>query len=70
VGLGGVASKPWRARNVERALIGAPPTAQTFRHGARTELTEVWTVPGTEFKVELGRRTLERALQTVAGVAP
>lgn len=70
VGLGGVGSIPWRARNAERVLIGAPATAETFRQAARAELTEVWTVPGTEFKVELGRRTLQRALSTVAEVAP
>ncbi|MGX7680746.1 FAD binding domain-containing protein [Jatrophihabitans sp. DSM 45814] len=70
VGLGGVGSKPWRAREAERVLIGAPATGETFERAARAELTDAWTVPGTEFKVELGRRTLQRALQVVSGVAP
>jgi xanthine dehydrogenase YagS FAD-binding subunit len=70
VGLGGVGSIPWRARDAERVLIGAPATAETFQDAARAELTEAWTVPGTAFKVELGRRTLQRALHTVAEVTP
>jgi CO/xanthine dehydrogenase FAD-binding subunit len=70
LGLGGVGSKPWRARAAEQILIGAPATSQTFHQAAQAELTEAWTVAGTEFKVELGRRTLERALCTVSGVTP
>jgi xanthine dehydrogenase YagS FAD-binding subunit len=70
VALGGVGSVPWRARDAERVLIGAPATAETFRQAALAELTEAWTVPGTAFKIELGRRTLQRALHTVAEGAP
>jgi xanthine dehydrogenase YagS FAD-binding subunit len=69
VGLGGVGSKPWRARYAEDVLVGAPATAETFARAARAELTDAWTVPGTAFKVELGRRTLRRALHDIAGVA-
>jgi CO/xanthine dehydrogenase FAD-binding subunit len=69
VGLGGVGSKPWRAREAERVLVGAPATAETFHRAARAELADAWTVPGTAFKVELGRRTLQRALHDVSGVA-
>jgi CO/xanthine dehydrogenase FAD-binding subunit len=69
VGLGGVGSKPWRARDAERVLVGAPATAETFQRAARAELTDAWTVPGTAFKIELGRRTLRRALHNVSGAA-
>jgi CO/xanthine dehydrogenase FAD-binding subunit len=69
VGLGGVGSKPWRAREAERVLVGAAATADTFQRAAGAELTTAWTVPGTAFKVELGRRTLRRALHNVSGVA-
>ena len=69
VGLGGVGSKPWRAREAERVLVGAAATAETFQRAAGAELTTAWTVPGTAFKVELGRRTLRRALHNVSGVA-
>ena len=69
VGLGGVGSTPWRARDAERVLVGAPATAETFSRAARAELADAWTVPGTAFKVELGRETLRRALHAVSEVA-
>jgi CO/xanthine dehydrogenase FAD-binding subunit len=70
VGLGGVGTIPWRAREAEEVLRGAPAQPATFRAAAEAALQGAWTVPGTAFKVELGKRTLVRALQTVAGVEP
>ena len=70
VGLGGVGTIPWRARGAEEVLRGAPAEPETFRTAAEAALQGAWTVPGTAFKVELGKRTLVRALETVAGVAP
>jgi CO/xanthine dehydrogenase FAD-binding subunit len=70
VGLGGVGTIPWRAWGAEEALRGAPAQLETFRVAAEAALEGAWTVPGTAFKVELGKRTLVRALETVAGVAP
>jgi CO/xanthine dehydrogenase FAD-binding subunit len=70
VGLGGVGTIPWRAWGAEEALRGAPARLATFRAAAAAALEGAWTVPGTAFKVELGQRTLVRALETVAGVAP
>jgi CO/xanthine dehydrogenase FAD-binding subunit len=70
VGLGGVGTVPWRAREAEQVLRGAPARLEAFRVAAEEAMQGAWTVPGTAFKVELGKRTLVRALQTVAGVAP
>jgi xanthine dehydrogenase YagS FAD-binding subunit len=70
VGLGGVGTVPWRAASAEEVLRGAPAQLETFRASAEAALEGAWTVPGTAFKVELGKRTLVRALETVAGVAP
>ena len=70
VGLGGVGTVPWRARGAEEVLRGAPAHLETFRAAAEAALEGAWTVPGTAFKVELGKRTLVRVLQTVAGVEP
>jgi CO/xanthine dehydrogenase FAD-binding subunit len=70
VGLGGVGTIPWRARQAEEVLRGAPARPATFRAAAEAALRGAWTVPGTAFKVELAKRTLVRALQTVAGVEP
>jgi xanthine dehydrogenase YagS FAD-binding subunit len=68
VGLGGVGTIPWRARGAEQVLRGAPARLETFRAAAEAALQGAWTVPGTAFKVELGKRTLVRVLQTVTGV--
>jgi CO/xanthine dehydrogenase FAD-binding subunit len=70
VALGGVGTIPWRALGAEQVLRGAPAQLETFRAAAEAALEGAWTVPGTAFKVELGKRTLVRALETVAGVAP
>ncbi|MFD0503724.1 FAD binding domain-containing protein [Streptomyces chiangmaiensis] len=68
VGLGGVGSKPWRAYEAEHVLTGAPATTAMFLEAAEATMHDAWTVPGTEFKVPLARRTLVRELQTVSGV--
>jgi CO/xanthine dehydrogenase FAD-binding subunit len=70
VGLGGVGTVPWRARQAEEVLRGAPARPATFRAAAEVALEGAWTVPGTAFKVELGKRTLVRALEAVTGVEP
>jgi CO/xanthine dehydrogenase FAD-binding subunit len=70
VALGGVGTIPWRALGAEQVLRGTPAQLETFRAAAEAALEGAWTVPGTAFKVELGKRTLVRALETVAGVAP
>jgi CO/xanthine dehydrogenase FAD-binding subunit len=70
VGLGGVGTVPWRAWTAEEVLRGAPTGLETFRAAAEAAMQGAWTVPGTAFKVELGKRTLVRVLQTVTGVEP
>jgi CO/xanthine dehydrogenase FAD-binding subunit len=69
VGLGGVGTIPWRAWAAEEVLRGAPASTQTFRAAAEAAVGDPFTVPGTAFKVELAKRTLVRALQTVTGVS-
>jgi CO/xanthine dehydrogenase FAD-binding subunit len=68
LGLGGVGTIPWRAREAEEILNGAPANDQTFRAAAHAALRDPFTVPGTAFKVELAKRTIVRVLQTVSGV--
>ncbi len=67
VALGGVGTIPWRAREAEAILNGAPANDQTFRAAAEAALRDPFTVPGTAFKVELAKRTIVRILQTVSG---
>ncbi|MEV4629715.1 xanthine dehydrogenase family protein subunit M [Micromonospora sp. NPDC049523] len=68
--LGGVGTVPWRARAAEAVLTGAPANVETFRAAAEAEIRDPFTVPGTEFKVELAKRTIVRVLRTVAGARP
>jgi CO/xanthine dehydrogenase FAD-binding subunit len=66
--LGGVGTIPWRAREAEAILTGAPASEHTFRAAAEAALRDPFTVPGTAFKVELAKRTIVRILQTISGV--
>jgi CO/xanthine dehydrogenase FAD-binding subunit len=68
IALGGVGTLPWRARGAEEVLRGAPAHVETFKAAAEAALEGASTVSGTAFKVELGKRTLRRALETVTGV--
>ena len=56
--LGGVAHRPWRAREAERVLAGAPATAATFQRAADEELATALGFAHNGFKIELARRTI------------
>lgn len=64
--LGGVATKPWRAHRAEDILVGERADVDVFVRAAAAELAPARTRPMNGFKAELARRTLVRALQTVA----
>jgi xanthine dehydrogenase YagS FAD-binding subunit len=57
-----VATKPWRARRAEEALLGAPPTREQFAQAAAAELQLARTRRDNVFKVELAQRAIVRAL--------
>jgi xanthine dehydrogenase YagS FAD-binding subunit len=67
--LGGVATKPWRARRAERSLVGRPANDAAFADAAAQELAAAAPRPLNEFKVELARRAIVRALTTLANGA-
>jgi xanthine dehydrogenase YagS FAD-binding subunit len=69
VALGGVATKPWRAHEVEEDLVGRPATRQSFVLAARLALTSARTTPDNAFKVTVGERVIVRALERAAGLA-
>jgi xanthine dehydrogenase YagS FAD-binding subunit len=69
VALGGVGTKPWRARNAEAILTGQRPSAELFRNAAEGELTKSVSYGQNGFKIELAKRTLVRALTDLAGGA-
>jgi xanthine dehydrogenase YagS FAD-binding subunit len=65
VALGGVATKPWRARRAERILVGAPAEPDIFALAAHEELAPAMPRRFNAFKVELAERTVVRALELV-----
>ena len=67
--LGGVATKPWRSKPAEQALVGHAPSVAAFRSAAEVALAGA--VPRSEnaFKIELAKRTIVRALATVAALS-
>lgn len=70
VALGGVAAKPWRARAAETALVGGSPDAGNFRRAADAALAEARPSGNNEFKIELARRIVVRALTLAAAGTP
>jgi xanthine dehydrogenase YagS FAD-binding subunit len=64
VGLGGVATKPWRSHEAERVLTGQPASEGTFRAAAEAALAGAIGRRHNQFKIELAKRTLVRALGT------
>jgi xanthine dehydrogenase YagS FAD-binding subunit len=69
IALGGVAHKPWRVADAERALIGRPASEDTFRDAAARVLAGAVPRRDNGFKVELARRSIVRALTTVTALA-
>jgi xanthine dehydrogenase YagS FAD-binding subunit len=63
--LGGVGTKPWRARRAEAALLGRLASAASFADAAREELAQASPRPMNAFKVELAQRAIVRALNTL-----
>jgi xanthine dehydrogenase YagS FAD-binding subunit len=70
VAMGGVASKPWRARAAERILVGARPDAALFRRAAEAALDDAKPSGDNAFKIELARRVVARALALAAAGTP
>jgi xanthine dehydrogenase YagS FAD-binding subunit len=66
VALGGVGPMPWRLPRVEEALRGKPAEAATFQAAAAHAGDGAQGAGGNDFKAELARRTVLRALRTVA----
>jgi xanthine dehydrogenase YagS FAD-binding subunit len=63
--LGGVGTKPWRARRAEQSLLGQPAGAASFAEAAGQELAAATPRPLNAFKVELAQRAIVRALMTL-----
>ena len=69
VALGGVAHKPWRVPAAERSLVGKKVGEAAFQEAANLMLQGAKGYGHNDFKVELARRSVVRALSDAAAVA-
>jgi xanthine dehydrogenase YagS FAD-binding subunit len=67
--LGGVAHMPWRARKAEAVLANAKPNEQAFNEAAEAELATARPLEHNRFKIDMTRRAIVRALQTISGTS-
>jgi xanthine dehydrogenase YagS FAD-binding subunit len=65
--LGGVGTKPWRARRAEDLLRGGPATREAFAAAAAVELSDAVVHQHNAFKVELAQRAIVRGLSSAEG---
>ncbi|HMN82040.1 MAG TPA: xanthine dehydrogenase family protein subunit M [Burkholderiaceae bacterium] len=65
--LGGVAHKPWRARNAEASLIGKPAREESYLAAADAELADARPLRHNGFKLALARRTIAAVLGELSG---
>jgi xanthine dehydrogenase YagS FAD-binding subunit len=68
VALGGVASRPWRARLAEAVLHDGPATRSAFRAAADEELSAATPLRDNAYKITLARNLIEVVLAELAGV--
>lgn len=65
---GGVAPRPWRDADVEKALIGQPATRESFDAAADVLLRDAEGHGGNDFKIPLLRRTFRAVLSELCEV--
>lgn len=68
IALGGLATRPWRSREAEALLEGQPFDEARARAAAAAAFASAVTHGDNDFKPELGRRTLVRALLQCAAL--
>ncbi|KAA0113968.1 xanthine dehydrogenase family protein subunit M [Mycolicibacterium sp. P9-22] len=69
VALGGVATKPWRVRAVERALVGKPLRESVLREAAALATEGARSREHNAFKIALTPKVVARALMVAGGIA-
>ena len=68
--LGGVAAKPWRDVDAEREMEGRTPEVATFKAAADRILRHAQSYGDNDFKIDLARRVIVRALSQAAAGTP
>ncbi len=66
IALGGVAHKPWRALEAEKSLVGQKIDEASLQRAAEAALQGAKGYQYNEFKIELAKRSIVRALTTAA----
>lgn len=69
IALGGVAHKPWRAEPAERLLAGRLAGNEAFEAAAREATAGAKAYRENQFKIEMARRAVVRALTEAGGTA-
>ncbi|MBB6575397.1 MULTISPECIES: FAD binding domain-containing protein [Xanthomonas] len=69
IALGGVGTKPWRARAVEQALIGKTFSEPMLREAAKHSIDGAEAREHNGYKITLAPRVVARALMTAGGLA-
>ncbi len=70
IAMGGVAHKPWRVRAAEQIVEGKTPDRATFSKAADRLLAGATGRGENDFKIELGRRAVIRALEQATAGTP
>jgi xanthine dehydrogenase YagS FAD-binding subunit len=70
IGLGGMAYRPWRAEAAEQMLSGKPLTEANAEAAAKRALEGAETHGHNDYKPELARRTIVRALLDAKAMTP
>jgi xanthine dehydrogenase YagS FAD-binding subunit len=68
IALGGLATVPWRAMEAESFLRGKPVNEDNAKAAASAAFADAQGHGHNDFKIELGKRTLSRALQQAAAL--
>ena len=69
IGLGGVATKPWRCFEAEQLLAGEDTTDATFQRAADAALAPAIGREHNRFKITLAKRTIVRALSIATNLS-
>ena len=66
--MGGVAHKPWRLKEAEKALAGKPANEETFRQAAEIAMQGAKAYQHNAFKLKLGPNVIVEALKNASGI--
>lgn len=67
IALGGVAHKPWRAREAEQLLVGSALTEESIQVAAEAALSDAQPLQDNGFKIVMAQRAIVRAIKLAVG---